>query len=227
MKSVREAEQLAQAMVRAGQLAGVRTEALLTRMDAPLGRAVGNALEVVESIETLGGQGPRDLTVLSVLLAARMVVMAGRAPSLDEAERQVRGALASGAGLARFRQMVVRQGGDPRVVDDVSKLALAPGRERACAPRAGYLTGLDAMRIGRAAAALGAGRATAEDKVDHGVGVRVLASLGALVRAGEPVLELVHRDGTGLRDAVDLAVQAIELGGAPPAPQPLVVGTVA
>ena len=88
------------------------------------------------------------------------------------------------------------------------------------------MVGLDAMLIGRAAAALGAGRATAEDRVDHGVGIRVRATLGALVRAGEPVLELIHRDGNGLRDALDLAVRAIELGGAPPAPQPLVVGTV-
>jgi thymidine phosphorylase len=111
-------------------------------------------------------------------------------------------------------------------VDDPSRLALAPGREFARAPRAGYVTGLDAMLIGRAAAALGAGRATAEDRIDHGVGIRVLASLGALVRAGEPVLELIHRDGKGLGDAAGLAVQAIELGGAPPVPQPLVVGTV-
>jgi len=226
MKTVEDAEQLARSMVRAGQLAGVRTEALLTRMDAPLGRTVGNAIEVVEAIETLRGQGPRDLTELSVILAARMVLMAGRADTIEAAERQVREAMVSGAGLERFRRMVERQGGDPAVVDDPSRQALAPGRESARAPRAGYVTGLDAMLIGRAAAALGAGRATAEDGIDHGVGIRVLASLGALVRAGEPVLELVHRDGKGLRDAADLAVQAIELGGAPPVPQPLVVGTV-
>jgi pyrimidine-nucleoside phosphorylase len=227
MKTVKDAEQLAQSMVRAGQLAGVRTEALLTRMDAPLGRTVGNAIEVIESVETLRGQGPRDLTELSVLLAARMVLMAGRASTIGEAERQVREAIASGAGLDRFRRMIARQGGDPQVVDELSRLALAPGRDAARAPRAGYVTGLDAMLIGRAAAALGAGRATADDRIDHGVGIRVLASLGALVRAGEPVLELIHRDGKGLREAADLAVQAIELGGAPPAPQPLVVGTVA
>ena len=227
MKTVGEAEQLAQSMVRAGQLAGVRTEAVLTRMDAPLGRAVGNAVEVIESIDTLRGQGPRDLTELSVILAARMVLLAGRAASLDEAERQVREALASGAGLERFRRMIARQGGDPSVVDDPSRLRLAPGRDYARAPRAGYLTGLDAMGIGRAAAALGAGRATAEDRVDHGVGIRVLTSLGSLVRTGEPVLEIIHRDGKGLPDAASLAVQAIDLGGAPPAPQPLVVGTVA
>jgi pyrimidine-nucleoside phosphorylase len=226
MKTVREAEQLAHAMVRAGQLAGVRTEALLTRMDAPLGRAVGNALEVAESIETLRGQGPRDLTVLSVLLAARMVVMAGKADTLDEAERLVGEALASGAGLDRFRRMVERQGGDPGVVDDPSRLAVSPDRESVRAPRAGYVTGLEAMMIGRAAAALGAGRATADDKVDHGVGLRLLASLGSLVRAGEPVVELYHRDGRGLREAVEFVMQAIELGGAPPEPQPLVVSDV-
>jgi len=227
MKTVGDAEQLAQSMVRAGQLAGVRTEALLTRMDAPLGRAVGNAIEVVEAIETLRGQGPRDLTELSVILAARMVLMAERAETIGEAERRVRDAMASGAASDRFRRMVARQGGDPGVVDEPSRLALASGRELARAPRSGYVTGLDAMLIGRAAAALGAGRATADDRVDHGVGIRVLASLGALVRAGEPVLELIHRDGKGLGDAAALAVQAIELGGAPPVPQPLVVGTVA
>jgi pyrimidine-nucleoside phosphorylase len=227
MKTVGDAEQLAQSMVRAGQLAGVRTEALLTRMDAPLGRAVGNAIEVVEAIDTLRGQGPRDLTELSVILAARMVLMAERAETIGEAERRVREAMASGAASDRFRRMVARQGGDPGVVDEPSRLALASGRELARAPRAGYVTGLDAMLIGRAAAALGAGRATADDRVDHGVGIRVLASLGALVRAGEPVLELLHRDGKGLGDAAALAVQAIELGGAPPVPQPLVVGTVA
>jgi len=227
MKSLGDAEQLARSMVRAGQLAGVRTEALLTRMDAPLGRAVGNAVEVIESIETLRGQGPRDLTELSVILAARMVAMADRAETIGDAERKVREAMASGAGLDRFRRMVARQGGDPGIADEPSRLGLAPGREYARAPRAGYVTGLDAMLIGRAAAALGAGRATAEDRIDHGVGIRVLASLGALVRTGESVLELIHRDGNGLHEATALAVRAIELGGAPPLPQPLLVGTVA
>ena len=226
MKTPDEAERLARAMVRAGQLAGVRTEALLTRMDAPLGRAVGNAVEVVESIETLRGQGPRDVTVLSVLLAARMVLMAERAATAADAERMVRDAIATGAGLDRFRRMVARQGGDPSFVDDPARLPLAPGREVVRAPRAGYLTGLDALLVGRAAAALGAGRATAEDRVDHGVGVRVVATLGALLRAGDPVLELLHRDA-GLADAADLARQAIELGGSPPAPRSLIVGDIA
>jgi len=226
MKTEDEARQLARAMVESGTLAGVRTEALLTRMDAPLGRAVGNALEVIEAIETLKGQGPRDLTLLSILLASRMVEMAGIAADRADAERRVRDALSSGAGLDRFRAMVARQGGDPAIVDDPGRLGVAPGREWVRAPRAGYVTGLDALQVGRAAAALGAGRATAEDRVDHGVGVRVLVSLGALVRGGDPVLELVHRDGAGLRDAAESAEGAIELGGSPPAPVSLVVGEV-
>ena len=226
MKTAEDAEQLARAMVKAGQLAGVRTEALLTRMDAPLGRAVGNALEVIESIETLRNQGPQDLTVLSVLLASRMVLMAGKAASAKDAERMVERALKTGAGLEVFRKMVVRQGGDPAVVDDPSRFSLASGREMVRAPRAGYVVGLDAMLVGRAAAALGAGRATAEDRIDHGVGIRVLATLGALVRGGEPILEIYHRDGLGLKDSVDLATQAVELGAAPPVPLPLIAGEI-
>jgi len=164
--------------------------------------------------------------VLSVLLASRMVLMAGKAASAKDAERMVERALKTGAGLDVFRRMVARQGGDVSVVDDPSRFALASGRELVKAPRAGYVVGLDAMLAGRAAAALGAGRATAEDRIDHGVGIRVMATLGALVRAGEPILEIYHRDGLGLKDAVDLATRAIELGPAPPMPRPLIVGEI-
>ncbi len=226
MKTEEDARQLAQSMVAAGRMANVDTQAVLTRMDAPLGRAIGNALEVIEAIETLKGQGPQDLTLLSILFASRLVLLAGLADSHAEAERKVHEALASGAGLERFAMMVARQGGDARVVEEPGRLALAPGRERVRASRAGYLVGLDAMLIGRAAAALGAGRATAEDRIDPGVGVAVVAPLGMLVRAGDPILELYHRDGRGLVDAASLAGQAIELGGSPPAPRSLVVGEV-
>ena len=226
MKTDDEARRLAVAMVSAGRLAKVDTEAMLTRMDAPLGRAVGNALEVIESIETLKGQGPADLTELSVLFATRLVWLSGRAATVEDADRQVRDALVSGAGLDRFGRMVERQGGDRRVVDDPSRLEVATGRAFVRAQRSGYLTGLDALLIGRAAAALGAGRATAEDRVDAGVGIKVVAPLGMLVRAGDPIVELFHRDGRGLADGLSLANQAVELGGAPPVPLPLVVGAL-
>ncbi len=226
MKTEDDARKLALAMVSAGRMAKVDTEAMLTRMDAPLGRAVGNALEVIESVETLKGQGPADLTELSILFATRLVWLSGVASSVEDADARVREALASGAGLDRFARMVERQGGDPRAVDDPSRLELAPGRAYVKAQRSGYLTGLDALLIGRAAAALGAGRATAEDRVDAGVGLKVVVPLGVLVRGGDPIVEIFHRDSKGLADAMSLAGQAVELGGAPPAPLPLVVGSV-
>ncbi len=130
MKTREDARRLAQSLVSIGNASGVRTEALVTRMDAPLGREVGNANEVVESLETLKGNGPPDLEELSVLLAARMLVLARVAPDQDAADRAVRKALASGAGLEAFRRIIERQGGDPAVVDDYSRLPSAPDQHR-------------------------------------------------------------------------------------------------
>ncbi|MCK7471876.1 MAG: hypothetical protein MZU95_14655 [Desulfomicrobium escambiense] len=197
-------------------------------MDAPLGRAVGNAIEVVEAIETLRGQGPQDLTELSVILAARMVAD-GRAGGRRLDDGRAAGARGAGVGRGRsdrFRRMVARQGGDPRVVDDPSRLA-AGARPRAGACAAGRVRrpASTPMLIGRAAAALGAGRATADDRVDHGVGIRgagVARGAGAGGRAGART-HSPRREGPAATPPRS-AVQAIELGGAPPAPQPLVVG---
>jgi pyrimidine-nucleoside phosphorylase len=226
MTTVDEGRRLAQSMVRAGALAGVRTDALLTRMDAPLGQAVGHALEVREAVHVLQGQGPQDVARLSLLLTGRMIMVAGLASSVEDGQRQAEAAVRSGAALERFRRMVERQGGDSSVADDPGRLPVAEGRDIVRAARAGYVTGLDALLVGRACAALGGGRETAEDRIDHGVGVRVLVPLGILVRAGEPVLELYHRGGRGLAEAVALAGRAIELGAAPPAPQALVLDVV-
>lgn len=226
MATAEEAGRLAQAMVRAGGLAGVRTHALLTRMDAPLGQTVGHALEVQEAIQVLRGGGPQDLARLSILLAGRMVMLAGLAENVTGGERQAEAALTSGAALDRFRRMVEAQGGDPGVADDPSRLEVADTRELVRAPRAGYVTGLDALAIGRACVALGGGRATADERIDQGVGVRILVPLGILVRAGDPVFEIVHRGGRGLAEATGLAAQAIELGPSPPDPRPLVMDVV-
>src|SRR5437763_1032408 len=113
MKTEKDARALAESLVATGELAGVRTEALLTDMDAPLGRAVGNALEIVESIETLKGRGPADLESLSVEFAARMLVLGGIEPAVDRATARVRKALSSGAGLEKLREIIANQGGDP------------------------------------------------------------------------------------------------------------------
>jgi pyrimidine-nucleoside phosphorylase len=222
MKTAEASRNLAESLVAIGRAAGVRTEALITAMDAPLGRAVGNANEVVESIETLKGRGPADLEELSVLLAARMLVVAGVAASEAEASTRIRQAIASGAGVAKLAQIIEHQGGDPRVVEDYGRLPSAPDRAIVRAPADGYVAALDAEPIGRAAVALGAGRNRLEDEVDHGVGIMVLAPPGTAVRAGEAVLEISHRGGRGLDAALALLGPALRIEDRAPAAMPLV-----
>jgi pyrimidine-nucleoside phosphorylase len=180
-------------------------------MDAPLGREVGNANEVIESIETLKGHGPADLELLSVMLAARMLVLAGVAPTAADAESRVRQALASGAGVEVFRKIIAHQGGDPAVIDDYRRLPSAPDEHRITASRGGTVAELHAERVGRAAVALGAGRATLDDAIDHGVGITVVAPQGTEVKAGDTVL-LVHHRGRGLADALPLLDAAVRIG---------------
>lgn len=226
MKTEADARALASSLVAIGNASGVRTEAFLTAMDAPLGRAVGNASEVVESIETLKGRGPSDLEQLSVALAARMLVLARIAPDMTEAERQVRHALASGEGLERFRRMVAQQGGDPRIVDDYTLLPSAGGSHDIIAPRTGHLVSLDAFLVGRASMLLGAGRETASDVIDPGVGITVHAKPGDRVAAGDRVLELHFRTERGLADAARLAASAVAIGDSPPATVPLIIDEI-
>jgi pyrimidine-nucleoside phosphorylase len=226
MKTEEEARELAASLVAIGTGAGVRTQALLTAMDVPLGRAVGNALEVIECIETLKGRGPRDVEELSVLLAARMLRLAGVAATNEEAERRVRGALTSGAGLEKWRQIVEAQGGDPRVVDDYQRLPMASKRHLITAARAGFLATLDAELIGRATVLLGAGRSRVEDAIDPAVGVMIITRPGAMVAAGDPLVVLNYRREADLQAAAALVEQAIEITDEAPALRPLVIGEV-
>ena len=219
MKTADDARQLATWLAGIAERNGVRTEALLTPMDVPLGRAVGNANEVVESIEVLKGRGPSDVEGLSVRFAARMLVLSGQVSADDAAERQVRHALTSGAGLERFRAIVEAQGGDPRVIDDYSRLPQPAAREPWLAPRDGVVTDLEAELIGRAAVALGAGRDRADAAVDPAAGIDILAPIGSSVRRGDPVLMLGCRDAARLpaaRALIERAVAIGETGQAPP-----------
>jgi pyrimidine-nucleoside phosphorylase/thymidine phosphorylase len=226
MRDEEAARGLAEAMVDVGRRSGIRTEALVTAMEAPLGRAVGNGLEIVECVQTLRGDGPPDLGEVVRRLAARMLVVAGMVPDEPEAARRADDALASGRALDTFRRMIEHQGGDPRVIDDPTRLPDAPGRAYVRAPAGGYLAALRAGAIGRASSALGAGRARVEDRVDPGVGVLVHAELGAPVRAGDVVLELHHRDGRGLDAALALCADAVGIADVPPARRGPVLGEV-
>jgi pyrimidine-nucleoside phosphorylase len=226
MKTAADSRKLAESLVSIGNASGVKTEAIITAMDAPLGRAVGNALEVVECIDVLKGGGPADLVAVSVELTARMLVLGKVARDRDEAEQKARGAIQSGAGLDRFRQIVEAQGGDPKVVDDYARLPHVSDRYVVAADRPGFVSRLDAELIGRASVALGAGRDRVEDPVDPAVGIMVLAKPGDAVRAGDPILELHYRERGRLETATRLTSQAITIGDQRPAATRLIVDEV-
>jgi pyrimidine-nucleoside phosphorylase len=226
MKTEADARALARSLVAIGNASGVRTEALLTSMDAPMGRAVGNANEVIESIETLKGRGPADLEELSVALAARMLLLARIATSIEDAEARVRQALSSGAGVEKFRQMVAQQGGDPRIVDDYSLLPSVPQTHVIGASASGVLTSMDGFLVGRASMLLGAGRETAADRIDPAVGITVRARPGDALEAGEPVLELHYRDEARLAAAIPVAERSIAIGDRAPAEAPLIIDVI-
>jgi pyrimidine-nucleoside phosphorylase len=227
MKTLDDSRRLAESLVAIGARSGVRTEALITDMDAPLGRMVGNSLEVIECLETLKGRGPRDLEQLSILLAARMLMAAGLERDEPAAERRVRSVLESGAGLEKFGAIIEFQGGDPQVIDQYDRLPSAPDRHQVTAPKSGYVSAIGAEAVGRAAVALGAGRGKLDDVIDPGVGIEVMAQVGAEVRAGDTVLRVHHRGGRGLDEALPLLTGAVHIADEPPARRPIVIERVA
>ncbi|HUZ35812.1 MAG TPA: thymidine phosphorylase [Streptosporangiaceae bacterium] len=206
MRELPDARLLAQTMVALGGEHGVRTAALLTRMDTPLGRAVGNALEVQESVATLAGQGPADLTEVVLALAREMLALAG-------IDADPAAALADGRALTRYRAMIAAQGGDPD-----APLPRAAHTRPVPAPASGWLRRLDARAVGVAAWRLGAGRARSEDAVSPSAGVLCLAKPGERVERGQPLLEL-HADDGALAEAVARTLAgAAEVGTQPPEP---------
>jgi pyrimidine-nucleoside phosphorylase len=226
MKTLADSRRLAESLVSIGVASGVRTEALITRMDAPLGRMVGNSLEVIECIETLKGHGPRDVEELSVLLAARMLIVADVEHDEPAAVARVRDALTSGAGVERLEAIIQFQGGDPRVVDRYELLPSAPDRHDIVATADGHVSVLLAEEIGRAAVSLGAGRGKLDDVIDPGVGIEIVAHVGEAVRRGQPVLRVHHRSDRGLGDALPLLDRAVQIADTPPQARPIVVERV-
>jgi len=214
MREMPAARLLAQTMVGLGAEAGVRTTALLTRMDAPLGRAVGNAVEVEEAVATLHGEGPADLVEVTLALAREMLALAG-------IDADPEAALTDGRALERYREMIAAQGGDPD-----APLPRARHGQVVTAAQDGWLRRLEARAVGVAAWRLGAGRARKEDDVNHAAGVICLAKPGDQVTAGQPVLELRGDDETRFAAAIEALSGAIEVGPQPPAGQPLVIDRI-
>jgi thymidine phosphorylase len=217
MKDREKAEQLARTMVALGEEHHVRTRALVTRMDTPLGRAVGNALEVEEAVGALTGDGPADLMEVTFALAEHMLQLAGL--SADPRE-----AIASGRAFDTYKRMIRTQGGDP----DAPLPAARYVRGALIAPESGWITRLDALAVGVAAWRLGAGRARKEDNVSHTAGVRCLAKPGDYVERGQPILELHTDDPARFAPAAEAldTPDTLTIGTAPPLTVPMVVNVI-
>jgi pyrimidine-nucleoside phosphorylase len=226
MNSLEDARALAASMTSIGRALGKPVQALLTNMDQPLGRTVGNAVEVAEAVACLRGEGPDDLMEVSLELAAEMLMLGGVARQRDEALERCRQAIGDGSALGRFRRMVIAQGGDGRVCDEPEQvLPRAERVELVRAERSGYLQQLKAFAVGQASMLLGAGRATAEDAIDPAAGIILRKTVGDAVSAGDVLAELHFNPlyAPALVEATALFRTAVEIGDEPPARQPLIL----
>lgn len=217
MKNIEDAKRLAKTMVRIGKLAGRQTMAVISDMSEPLGEAIGNSLEIVEAIDTLKGKGPADLTEMCYVLGSQMVVLAGKAATLEEARVMLEEALHSGKALEKFREMVKDQGGDVTVIDQTDKILTAKYEIELPAKSSGYVTELVANEIGIAAMLLGAGRKTKEEDIDHAVGIKLHKKIGDKVTEGESLLT-IYANTNEIDDVEKLLYQNISIGEAPKEP---------
>lgn len=227
MPDVESAVALSEIMISVGARLGKRVLCVVTGMDQPLGRAVGHANEVAEAISTLRGEGPADLTDLCVELGGYLLVAAGLDADRPAAEARLRRALSDGTALAKFKEIVVAQGGDPRVIETPALMPQPAIVLPVLAPEAGYVTRLDALQVGLAGQLLGAGRLKKTDVIDLAVGVNLLKKEGDAVAAGEPIAELLANDAGRAERAKAALLMAYGFGPQPLAPKPLVLAALA
>jgi pyrimidine-nucleoside phosphorylase len=194
MKTVEKARALAEAMVEIGRNAGMHTVAAITAMEQPLGRAVGNALEMAEALAILRGEGPVDVSELCYHEAAELLLMTGMVADEAAAEKRVQRAIRSGEALAKFAAVIAAQGGDARMIERPELLPEAPVKQMIFAPESGYIAHIDAERIGLASMELGAGRFKKGDPVDHRTGLLLQAKIGDQLKAGDPLVEVHARN---------------------------------
>jgi pyrimidine-nucleoside phosphorylase len=224
MQNPREARALAEALVRVGTRAGKRVVALLTDMNAPLGRMIGNALEAREALELLSGHGPADLLECTLALGREMLLLARICTTKREAQSRLLEAIRNGSALRRMERIVEAQGGDPSVVRDPSSLPRAPLIVEIVAPRSGFVSAIDPRELGLTAVSLGAGRLRAEDAVDPAVGIELLAQRGDAVKAGAPIARLHLRSPSP--DSEARVAGAFRIASARPRARPLVISRV-
>jgi len=210
MKTTDDARALAQAMVRIGNNVGRKTMAIISDMSQPLGRAIGNSLEIVEAIDTLKGNGPDDLTELCLTLGSQMVVVGEKAETLEEAREMLLAVIEDGSALEIFKQFIKWQGGNEKIVDDVSLLPQAAYKFEVPASEDGFVTFMEADEIGTAAMLLGAGRATKESEIDLAVGIVLNKKVGDAVSKGES-LATIYSNREDVQDVMDKLTKFIDI----------------
>jgi pyrimidine-nucleoside phosphorylase/thymidine phosphorylase len=226
MKRQIDARRLAQMMVSIGRRADKRVVALITDMSQPLGFAIGNALEVMEVSQTLQNAGPTDLTRLALELAARMIFLGRITMTIDEARDLAQKTLLDGAGYRKFKEVIAAQGGDPNVLDRFDLLPNATGVREIISPRPGYISGIDAELIGRAASMIGAGRDTKEDVIDPAVGVILEVKVGTKVEAGSVLCRIYYTREDRLDEAADVIEDSFKLSNSTPEERELILEVV-
>jgi thymidine phosphorylase len=222
MKDINSATELGSLLASIAHRMGKRSVAVVSNMDQPLGTHVGNALEVKESVEVLGGGGPDDLRELCLLLAAYMLVFGRAASGVEDGKQKAASLMASGAGLDKLAEIVKLQGGDPRVIERPEKLPQAAFRKEVSSARAGYVGRIDTEAVGVAAMLLGAGRETVDATIDPAVGLVVQSKIGDRLSAGDPLVTIHYNDDSRLEEAKRLLAGAYHIQDEPPAPVPLV-----
>lgn len=222
MKTEQEAIALAEIMVKIGRGAGRRMTAVISDMEQPLGYAVGNALEVAEAIATLQGRGPSDFMEHCLVIAAEMLLLVGTSPDAETGKTLLQEAIASGRAIAKFREWVRAQGGDDRVVEDVALMPQARLVQDLPSPQSGYVATLDAMKVGLATVALGAGRQKKGEEIDRAVGVVLKKKVGDRVEKGEPLLVIHANDESKLAEVRERLLSAYSWSDAPVQPAPLI-----
>ncbi len=225
MKTLEKSRELAEWMVAIGKAAGKRMRALITDMDRPLGYAIGNSLEVIEAIDTLNGNGPEDLTELSIALASHMLVISDRG-SYEECEKNVRRVIANGEALATFANMVEAQGGNKEWILDTSLFPTASETREIKADRSGYITGVNTEGYGTASLLLGAGRNTMADKLDFSAGIKLVKKTGDKVDAGEVIAVLYTSDKSRFDSAEKKLRESTFIGDIAPSIEPLILDIV-
>ena len=226
MKNQDDARALAMSMVKVGREMGKQMAALLTDMNQPLGRTAGSALEVIESIETLHGRGPKDLTELTIAFAVQMLLLTKPDAPPEAIEAECRKKLQDGTAIAKFRQMVELHGGDVRTIDRPALLPQAKTKHPLLAIASGFVADVNAEAIGRAVVILGGGRAKTDDKVDFAVGISSIVKIGEPIQHGQPTMTVHSNDPARLEEALKLLDGAVTISQHAVAPPPLILETI-